>query len=212
MKRSFLAAVTLTLFAAPGIWAETYEIDANHSSASFSIRHIFSQVKGRFVQLSGSITYEPKEPEKASVTAKIAAVSINTDNEKRDAHLKSGDFFEVEKYPEITFQSKSVKKEGERLLVAGLLNLHGVEKDVVLDVEALGVGPGMRGATLAGFEATTTINRKDFGVNWNRALDQGGFVLGDEVKITLSIEAIHRKAEPKPEESKKDEPKKEGVK
>jgi len=205
MKKSLLLAVALTLTTAvQGVRAETYEIDGSHSSATFSIRHIFSQVKGRFAQVSGSVTYDPQEPEKASVTAKIAAASINTDNEKRDAHLKSADFFEVEKYPDITFQSKGVKKEGEKLLVTGALNLHGVEKEITLDVEFLGAGPGMRGATVAGFEATTTINRKDFGINWNRALDQGGFVLGDEVKVTLSIEAVHRKAEPKPEETKKE--------
>ena len=203
MRRTLcFAAVLAFLTFAQGVRAETYEIDAAHSSATFSIRHIFSQVKGRFAQVSGSVVYDPTAPEKASVTARIVAASINTDNEKRDAHLKNADFFEVDKYPDITFQSKGVKKEGEKLLVTGALNMHGVEKEVTLDVEVLGVGPGPRGNTLAGFEATTTINRKDFGVNWNRALDQGGFILGDEVKVTLSIAAVHRKAEPKKEEGK----------
>ncbi|MSS73062.1 MAG: polyisoprenoid-binding protein [Candidatus Latescibacteria bacterium] len=190
MKKSLFLAVILTLTTAvQAARAETYEIDVAHSSATFSIRHIFSQVKGRFTQMSGSITYDPKEPEKASVVAKIASASINTDNEKRDAHLKNADFFDVEKYPDITFQSKGAKKEGDRLKVTGTLNMHGVEKEVTLDVEVLGVGPGPRGRAVAGFEATTTINRKDFGINWNRALDQGGVMLGEDVKVTLSIEA-----------------------
>jgi polyisoprenoid-binding protein YceI len=190
MRRSLFLAVALTLTTAlQAVRAETYDIDASHSSTTFSIRHIFSQVRGRFTQMSGSVTYDPKEPEKASVTAKIVAASINTDNERRDAHLKNADFFDVEKYPDITFQSKSVQKEGERLKVTGTLNMHGVEKEVTLDVEVLGVGPGPRGRTIAGFEATTTVNRKDFGINWNRALDQGAVMLGDDVKVTLSIEA-----------------------
>jgi polyisoprenoid-binding protein YceI len=196
MKKSLFLAVALTfLTSVQGVRAETYEIDPGHSSATFSIRHIFSQVKGRFTQMSGSITYDPKEPEKSSVTARIVAASINTDHERRDTHLKSADFFEVEKYPDITFQSQGVKKEGEKLLMTGVLNMRGVEKEVTLDVEVLGVGPGTRGRTAAGFEATVTLNRKDFGINWNRALDQGGFVLGDEVKVTLSIEAYAQKKE-----------------
>lgn len=196
MKRPlFLAAALAFVTIVQGVRAETYEVDGVHSSATFSIRHIFSQVKGRFTQVSGSITYDPKEPEKSSVTAKIAAASINTDSERRDTHLKSADFFEVENYPDITFQSKGVKKEGEKLLITGALNMHGVEKEVTLDVEVLGIGPGPRGRTVSGFEATTTINRKDFGINWNRALDQGGFMLGDEVKVTLSIEAFVPKKE-----------------
>ena len=193
MKRSLFLAVALTfVIAVQGVQAETYEVDGAHSSATFSIRHIFSQVKGRFTQVSGSITYDPEEPEKSSVTARIVAASINTDNEKRDTHLKSADFFEVEKYPDITFQSKGVKKEGEKLLVTGTLNMHGVEKEVTLDVEVLGVGPGPRGRTVAGFEATVTINRKDIGINWNKPLGVGKLMLGDDVKVTLSIEAGSR--------------------
>ncbi len=193
MKRALFLAVALTFVtAAQGVQAETYEVDGAHSSATFGIRHIFSQVKGRFTQVSGSIIYDPEEPEKSSVTARIVAASINTDNEKRDTHLKSADFFEVEKYPDITFQSKGVQKEGEKLLVTGTLNMHGVEKEVMLDVEVLGVGPGPRGRTVAGFEATVTLNRKDFGINWNRPLGVGKLMLGDDVKVTLSIEAGSR--------------------
>lgn len=192
MKRPLLAAVVLTALAAQGVWAETYEIDASHSSATFSIRHIVSQVKGRFTQVSGSVVYDPKEPEKATVTARIPAASINTDNERRDTHLKSADFFDVATHADITFQSRSVKKDGDKLEVTGVLTMRGVEKEVTLSVETLGVAEAM-GGVRAGFEATTTINRKDFGISWNRALDQGGFVLGDEVKVTLSIEAAHKK-------------------
>ena len=187
-KALFVAAALAFLTSVQGVRAETYQIDPNHSSATFSIRHIVSQVKGRFTQMSGAIVYDEKEPEKSSVTAKIAAASINTDNEKRDTHLKSADFFEVEKYPDITFQSKSVKKEGDRLKVTGMLNMHGVEKEVMLDVEPLGVAEAM-GGTRAGFEVTTTLNRKDFGINWNKPLGVGALMLGDDVKVTLSIEA-----------------------
>jgi len=205
MKRSLFLAVALTfVIAAQGIQAETYEIDGAHSSATFSIRHIVSQVKGRFTQVSGTIVYDEREPEKSSVTAKIAAASINTDNERRDTHLKSADFFEVEKYPDITFRSTGVNKEGDRLKVTGMLTMHGVEKEVTLDVEAMGVTEAM-GGTRAGFEATTTLNRKDFGINWNKPLGVGKLMLGDDVKVTISIEAVHRKVEPKPEETKKEE-------
>lgn len=192
MKRSLFLAVVLTLTAFRGVRAETYEIDPAHSSATFSIRHIVSQVKGRFAQVSGEIVYNPAAPESSSVTAKIAAASISTDNERRDTHLKSADFFEVAKYPDITFQSKGIKKDGEKWFITGTLNMHGVEKEVALAVEPLGVAQWM-GGTRAGFEATTTLNRKDFGINWNKALDQGGVMLGDEVKVTLSIEAAHKK-------------------
>jgi polyisoprenoid-binding protein YceI len=196
VKRAGFVIIAI-LGLASGGWAQTFEIDPVHSSVGFTIRHIVSNVKGRFTDFSGAIVYDPKKIENSSVNVVIKAASLDTDNEKRDNHLRSPDFFEVEKYPEIIFKSTKVVKEGEKYILHGLFTMHGVEKSVSFPFEILGVAPGPGGVQRAGFEAETKLNRKDYGIIWNRTLDQGGLLLGEEVKINLSIEAAEKTEEKK---------------
>ena len=173
--------------------AKPLKVDPAHTSVGFQIRHLFSNVSGRFDKFDGKIEFDPDAPEKSSIEGSIDAASIDTDNEKRDKHLRTPDFFDVEKYPKITFKSSKVAdidKEKKTAKVGGVLSMHGVEKPVVMDVSFLGSGPGPDGAKRYGFHAETTIDRKEFGINWNKALDAGGVVLGDEVKITIDAEAM----------------------
>jgi polyisoprenoid-binding protein YceI len=179
--------------------AASWKIDPNHSSTRFEIRHLFSKVQGDFTQFSGTLEYDPANPTASKLETKIVASSINTNNEHRDTDLKSDNFFDVAKYPEISFTSTKVEKVEKGLKVTGDLTMHGVTKPVVLDVEILGTGPHpmIKGGQVAGFSASTKINRQDFGITWNKTLDSGGTLLGDDVDITLNIEAVN--APPKPE-------------
>ena len=196
---AFLAALTiLCLEAPPARAADTYTIDVGHSNVSFLIRHFFSKVPGRFGKYEGTIVYDAEDLSKSSVNVTIDAASINTDVADRDKHLKSGDFFDVEKFPKITFTSTKVKPLGKtKAQVEGNLTIKGVSKPVTLDVEVLGTGPDAWGNTRGGFEGRTKVNRQDFGVAWNKVVEGGGTVLGDEVEITLNLEAVRQKpAEP----------------
>ncbi|MGH9492827.1 MAG: YceI family protein [Terriglobales bacterium] len=197
-----VAAAVALLSTAALAQAVQWEIDPVHSSAQFSVRHMMvSNVRGEFAKLSGTVVYDPKNLKVSSVEATIDATSINTHEPKRDEHLKSPDFFDVAKYPTLSFQSKKVEKAGAgKLRVTGDLTIHGVTKEVVLYVE--GPSPEVRmGANIrSGASASTTINRKDFGLVWNKALETGGVLVGDEVKITLEIE-MGRKAAAEPAKS-----------
>lgn len=200
ITRRMLAGITLLSTLAVASVAQaaptTWTIDPVHSQVSFSIRHFFSKVPGNFTKFSGSIVYDPEKPEASSVKVEIDATSINTENEKRDGHLKSEDFFFVEKYPTLTFVSTRVAAaEKGKLTVQGDLTMRGVTKPVTLDVAFLGAGPTFQGNQAIGFEATTKVNRKDFNILWNRALDQGGTLLGDDVEIKIGIEANAKPAE-----------------
>lgn len=193
MKRilnlSVLAALAAILLQPASAAVETYKADPVHSNVDFSIRHFFSKVSGRFAKFESTIVVDRENLEKSSVEATIDAASIDTDNEKRDTHLKSADFFEVAKYPTITFKSKTWKKTGENTFdVTGDLTIKDVTKEVVLKVTALGFGPGMKGAMLSGWEATTKINRFDYNVNWGK--DMAVSPLGEEVEIRIGVEAI----------------------
>ncbi len=191
MKRILTFLVfTLSLTALNGsAFAETYAIDPVHSSIGFKVKHLFSKVTGRFAEVTGDINVDPNQPENSSVNATIEAKSIDTQNAKRDAHLKTGDFFDVEKFPAITFKSKQVKKIDDKTAdVIGDLTIHGVTKEVPLRVTFLGKGPGMAGKEITGWEAKTTINRKDFGLTWGKMIE-GVAAVGDEVEIELQIEA-----------------------
>jgi polyisoprenoid-binding protein YceI len=203
MKRLISAASALVALAALApvpsahAQAEKWTIDAVHSQATFTITHMMvSRVPGRFSQISGTIMYDAKDITKSSVEVTIPATSINTDNQKRDDHLRSADFFDVANNPNVTFKSTRVLKGAskDKFQIEGDLTMRGVTQRVVLDAEFLGAGAvsvGGQGAkTVAGFDATTKVNRKDFGINWNKALDQGGAVLGDDVNIAIHIEAI----------------------
>jgi polyisoprenoid-binding protein YceI len=190
-----VAAAVALLSAAAAAQAVQYEIDPVHSSAQFSVRHLMiSNVRGEFAKVTGTVVYDPKNLKASSVEATIDATSINTHEPRRDEQLKSPDFFDVAKYPTLTFKSKKVEPAGEgKLRVTGDLTIHGVTKEVVLDVEGptaeVKMGPNLK----SGVSASTTIKRKDFGLMWNRVLEGGGVVVGDEVKITLEIE-MGRKA------------------
>jgi polyisoprenoid-binding protein YceI len=199
--RALTVAVALSFASVVHAAPTTYAIDNSHSNVGFSVRHIFSKVPGSFSKFSGTIVYDPAKPSESTVRAEIDASTANTRHEKRDGHLKTEDFFFVEKYPTITFESTKVTPAGEgKLKVDGNLTMRGVTKPVTLDVTVLGAAQNEKEA-IAGFEAVTKVNRKDFGINWNRALDQGGMVLGDDVEIRLDVEAKWKneaKAEAKP--------------
>ena len=182
---------------APVFASDTYVIDNNHSDATFRVRHFVSRVSGRFNEMSGEVVIDEEEPSKSSVAFTIRTGSIDTANQRRDGHLKSADFFDVENHPEITFQSTGITKSGEgEFEVEGELTIRGVSKTVVFPVEFLGFATDNRGNDKAGFSLRTRINRKDYGMVWNRALDTGGVVLGDEVDIEINLELNKKKADP----------------
>jgi len=171
--------------------AAKYVIDKEHSSISFKVRHLASRVPGSFTDFSGTFEFDEKNPKKASAEAVIQVDSINTRNAKRDGHLKSADFFDAAKYPTATFKATKLAAEGEgKWKLTGMLNLHGVEKPVTLDVEYAGEAKSPQGKTLAGFSAKGTINRKDFGIVYNSTLETGGLMLGEDVDLDIEIEAI----------------------
>lgn len=168
---------------------ETYEIDPAHSSVGFRIKHFFSSVTGRFNDVKGSLTVDPDKVEDAVVEVTIKAASIDTAQEKRDAHLRTADFFDVEKYPDLTFKSKSVKRTGEDTAdVTGDLSLHGVTKEVTLQVTFLGKGKGMQDSYVSGWKATGQLKRSDYGLTYG-ALVEGVPMIGDEVDIVIDVEA-----------------------
>src|SRR3954447_8118112 len=190
MNRKLLAAAVLTTLAALPLRADTFAVDPNHSEVSFHIRHMVSQVRGRFNEFSGAVQLDPKNLPASSVEFHIKAASIDTGVADRDKHLRSADFFDVEKFPEITFKSESVQPAGkDKYNVTGTLTMHGVSKKVTLPVSFLGQAKDPWGGTRAGFETATTLNRKDYGIVWNKAIDNGGVLLGDDVKVEINLEA-----------------------
>jgi len=193
-KTAILTALVLVLgFGTVGAQG-TYGIDTAHSSVGFKVRHLVSKVSGGFNDFDGTIVAYFGNLDSSSVEFTIQATSIDTKNEKRDSHLRSVDFFDVEKYPEITFKSSKITKiDGDSYAVVGALTMHGVSREITLTVDFLGEMTAM-GGTRAGYELTTTLNRKDFEISWNRALDAGGFVLGDDVEININLEVIKREA------------------
>jgi len=169
-----------------------WDIDHAHSSVDFTVRHLLvSKVRGRFTKWTGDLQIDEQDLTRSRVDVEIDVTSVDTHEAQRDAHLRSGDFFEVDKHPRIVFKSKRVEEKGkEHLAVTGDLTIRGTTREVVLDVERGGViAKDPWGKRRAGFTATAKINRKDFGVNFNQVLDQGGLALGEEVAITIEIEA-----------------------
>lgn len=192
--RKFL--VLFGLFFAAAVVAEearvSWQIDPAHSSVAFAVRHLMvSNVRGEFTQFSGTVTSVAQRPETAAVEVTIETASINTRNADRDKHLRSADFLDVEKFPTMTFTSKKVQLHGQnRATVVGDLTLHGVTKEVSLDVE---LSPAIKdpwGNLRVGAHASTTINRKDFGITWSQTLDTGELVVGDEVQVVLEVELV----------------------
>lgn len=194
MKRLIIASATLLSLVLPAFaFATTWTIDPEHSNVAFKVRHLMvSNVRGNFEKFSGSVNINDADLAKSTVTVSIDTNSINTNVAKRDAHLRSADFLDVGKYPAMTFVSKSVTPAAAgELKVTGDLTLHGVTREVILNVE----GPSQEskdpwGNIRRGASANTTISRKDFGLVWNAALETGGVAVGDEVTITLEVEMI----------------------
>lgn len=173
----------------------TYQIDTSHSNIDFSIRHlVIAKVRGRFTQFTGTVELDDADITKSTVRAEIAAASISTNEPKRDEHLRSADFFDVETFPLLTFASKQVTKDGDDLKVLGDLTIHGVTREVTLAVEQLGATKDPWGNQRLAFSARASIDRKEFGLHWNQVLEAGGFLVGDKVELSLDIEAIRAAA------------------
>ncbi len=198
MKLSLKPVVATLVLAAPSLaFAAEYVIDTGHSSAQFSVKHMMvSNVRGSFANVTGTANLDEKDITKSTVEAVIDVNTVNTNDPKRDEHLRSADFFDAAKYPTITFKSTKVQKAGkDKLKVSGDLTLHGVTKPVVLDVE--GFSSEVKdpwGNIKRGGVATTKVNRKDFGLGWNKVLETGGVAVGEEVSITIDLELNKKQA------------------
>jgi len=198
MFRKLLTAAALTALSAvaalPAQATDTYNVDPGHSEVSFQVRHLVTQVRGKFNDYKGTIQLDPAKMENSTVEFNIKATTIDTGVADRDKHLRSADFFDVEKFPEISFKSKSIKATGkDTYAVTGAFTMHGVTKEVTLPVAFNGTAKDPWGGQRAGFSTETTINRKDYGIVWNKALDNGGALLGDDVKVAISLEAVKAK-------------------
>jgi len=173
--------------------ADTFVIDADHSDVGFSVRHMLSRTRGRFARFSGAIQLDREQLERSSIVFEVDPASIDTRQPDRDAHLKSGDFFDIERYPTIRFTSHRITKlAAERFRVEGTLELRGILKPMALEVGYHGVAKDPWGSERAGFSTEAVINRKEFGMVWNAALDNGGVILGDDVTLTIDLETVRR--------------------
>ena len=171
--------------------ADTYVVDASHSSISFAVRHMgLAKVRGGFTNFSVAIQYDEKDLTKSSVQVTIKTASINTGNEGRDNHLRSPDFFDVEKYPEITFVSEKIEKKEDGFVAHGTLTMHGVAKHIGLPFNLIGPIKDMQGGMRLAVEAETKLNRQDYGVTWSKTLDAGGLVVGNEITVEIQAEAV----------------------
>jgi len=189
MLRKTLLTLGVTLALAAPALADTYNVDRAHSEASFQIRHILTKVRGTFRDFAGTINLDKAKPENSSVEFIIQATSVDTGIQKRDDDLRSPNFFDVAKYPEIVFKStKVVPKGNNKFDVIGDFTMHGVTKSITLPVTFLGEEKFMNG-TKAGFETALTLKRSDYGLVWNKTLETGGVLVGDEVEIAINIEA-----------------------
>lgn len=195
MRKLILAVLALgLLFNTASAQAAVYDIDASHSSVGFKIKHMLSNTRGNFEDFKGTVEYEPGKPDTWKADAVIQLKSVNTSVKDRDNHLRGADFFDVEKFPEMTFKTTKVSDATETTAkLEGILSLHGVEKPVVMDLQILGIVKDPWGNTRAAFTATGKINRKDFGIVYNKVLDNGGLMLGEEIEITIEVEAVEKK-------------------
>lgn len=195
---TWAGAVVAAAVAAAPVQAAEYQVDAAHTNVGFRVRHVFTKLPGQFREFSGSFTFDPKTPGASRGTFTARTASISTNEEKRDAHLRSEDFFWAEKYPELTLEIRGLKAGGGegRYRADALLTIRGVAKPVSLDVEYLGAGKTPWGSSVASFEARARINRKEFGLTWNKALETGGVLVGEEVELLLDVEGVERTAKP----------------
>src|SRR5580658_2460654 len=200
MKKLFLLSAAFAFLAVTSVNAAEYGFDKAHSHIGFSVKHILSKVPGEFKDYDGSFSFDPANPGSGKIDVTIQAASISTDNDMRDHHLQSPDFFDAEKYPTITFKSTSVSKgDGDtKYKVVGDLTLHGVTKSVTLDVDYLGADTmplgkdGKMTANIVGFSATTTIDRRDYGLVWNKTLASGNLMVSNDVAISLDIAGMDK--------------------
>jgi polyisoprenoid-binding protein YceI len=170
---------------------QAHVIDKMHSEVAFQVRHLLTKVRGRFTEFAGTVQFDAEHPEQSSVSLSVDASSIDTGTPDRDAHLRSDDFFGVGTHPTLSFESSQVVKTAvDTYKVVGMLTIRGIAREITLPVTYLGTARDPYGKMRAGFEAGMTINRKDFGLAWNAALETGGFLVGDEVQIILSIQAL----------------------
>jgi polyisoprenoid-binding protein YceI len=191
---ALLAAALPGAAAVPAAATGTWNVDKVHSEVGFQVRHFVSKVRGSFADFSGTIAIDAEKPEASSVQFTIKVASIDTNEPKRDAHLKSPDFFDAEKSPEITFASrKVVKKSDTSYDVTGDLTMRGVTKEITLPVTFNGLVKDPWGNDRAGFETSITLNRKEYGINWNKVLDQGGYMLSDDVAVSIALAAVKAK-------------------
>lgn len=176
--------------------ASTWNIDLSHSAIHFSVRHmVVSKTRGRFGKFSGQLSFDPKNPTAASVQVTIEPASLDSADAQRDGHLRSADFFDVEKFPQATFKSTKVQAlDGDKYQVTGDLTLRGVTRPVVLEASFEGTGKDPWGGERAGFSATASIDRREFGLEWNKALETGGLLVGEKVELTLEVEAVKQAA------------------
>jgi len=196
-KTFFSAAAVLVALAgsaATSSAADKYTVDPTHSSIGFAVRHmVVSKVKGYFNEYTATILYDDKDITKSNAEVTIKTASIDTRDAKRDEHLRTPDFFDAAKYPEITFKSKRIEKSGEGFVAVGDLTMRGVTKEIQLPFTFAGVVTDPWGNTRLGLSASTKLNRQDYGVSWSKSLDSGGLVVSDDVEIAIEIEAIKAK-------------------
>ncbi len=198
MKRLWILFICLMLILPANSMAQqeavTFKIDPVHTSILFTVRHLMiNKVHGKFKKFSGEIQYNEKDITKSSVKVTVDAASINTDNQRRDNDLRSKNFLMVEKYPEITFVSKKIRKQGDGFVAIGDLTLHGVTREVQIPFEITAVINDPWGNKRMGVEGSFEINRRDYDILWNRTMDNGGLVVGNKVKIEFNLEAIAAK-------------------
>ncbi len=190
-----LTSLALAAFALPSLaFAADYVVDKGHSHVGFTVKHLVSKVKGQFNDFEGKFSFDPAALDTATGKFVVKAKSIYTGDDKRDAHLRNEDFFDVKKYPEIVLDKIKVSPNGDKFKLVGDLTMHGVTKSVSFDLEFGGLAADPWGNQRAGFTATTIINRKDYGLIWNKVLDAGGVMIGEDVALELQVEAIQAKA------------------
>jgi len=184
-------SVAVFLLAASSLFADTFVVDKTHSEATFQVRHMMSKVSGKFDDFTGKMNLDRAKPSNSSVEFNVKTSSVNTGTADRDKHLQTAEFFDAVRCPEITFKSTSIASTKKKNLykVTGDLTMRCVTKHITIPVEFNGFGKDPWGNERAGFSLTTTVNRKDYGINWNKSLDNGGFLLSDEVTINVNIEA-----------------------
>jgi polyisoprenoid-binding protein YceI len=197
IRHVFFLGVTMMIAGATAFGVDVYQVDTQHTTVGFSIRHmVINNVRGSFKDFNGTIEYDGKDPLTIQAVGTIKVASIDTGIQGRDEHLRGPDFFHVTQYPEITFQSERVEKRESGYSLIGKFTMHGVTREITLPFTLSGPVVDPWGKTRIGIETGVTLNRQDYGINWSKTLDNGGLVVGDEVKIEINAEAVKKVAEP----------------